>query len=101
MIFFLNAEHKKRFKVLDNKISNDTLPHTEDSAYVFDAIWTAALALNASKPRLEGTNKTFSDFTYENRYEGPSSAELVNVIMIIKAVELQASLRCNQIWLPR
>ena len=63
------TEHKKRFKALDNKISNDTLPHTEDSAYMFDAIWTAALALNASKPRLERMNKTFADFTYENGYE--------------------------------
>ena len=62
------TEHKKRFKALD-KINNDTLPHTEDSAYMFDAIWTAALALNASKPRLERMNKTFADFTYENGYE--------------------------------
>ena len=101
MIFFLNAVHKKRFKVLENKISNDTLPHAEDSAYMFDAIWTAALALNACKSRLEETNKTFANFTYENGYEGPSSAELVNVIMIIKAVVLQTFLRCIQIWLPR
>ena len=63
---YYNTEHKKRFEALDNKISNDTLPHTEDSAYMFDAIWTAALALNASKPRLEGMHKTFVDFTYEN-----------------------------------
>ena len=68
---------------------------------MFDAIWTAALALNASKSQLEGINKTFADFTYENGYEGPSSAELVNAIMIIKAVELQAFLRYIQIWLPR
>ena len=33
---------------------------------MFDAIWTAALALNASKSRLERMNKTFADFTYEN-----------------------------------
>ena len=66
---YYNTEHKKRFKVLENKISNDTLPHTEDSAYMFDAIWTAALALNATKSQLEIINKTLADFTYENRYK--------------------------------
>ena len=74
MIFLLQTwnyyytEHEKRFEALklDHKISNDAKPNTEDSAYMFDAIWTAALALNASKPRLERMNKTFADFTYEN-----------------------------------
>ena len=38
----------------------------EDSVYVFDAVWTAALALhNASKAM---SNQTLKDFDYNNRY---------------------------------
>ena len=38
----------------------------EDSVYVFDAVWTAALALhNAS---LAMTNQTLKDFDYNNAY---------------------------------
>ena len=75
MIFFLQtwnyyySEHKERFEVLEDKISNDTLPHTEDSAYMFDAIWTAALALNSTKSILDEKNLTFMDFTYENGHK--------------------------------
>ena len=74
MIFSLQTwnyyytEHKKRFEALDIRESNETLPHTKDSAYVFDAIWTAALALNKTKPRLEKMNLTFANFTYDDEY---------------------------------
>ena len=74
MIFLLqtwnyyHTEHIERFKVLDSKESNNSLPHTEDSAYMFDAIWTAALALNKTKPRLEKMNLTFANFTYDDEY---------------------------------
>ena len=74
MIFLLQTwnyyqtEHIERFKVLDGKESNNSLPHTEDSAYMFDAIWTAALALNKTKPRLEKMNLTFANFTYDDEY---------------------------------
>ena len=60
------TEHKDRFEELEDKISNKTEPNTEDSAYMFDAIWTAALALNASKSKLEGMDETIANFTYEN-----------------------------------
>lgn len=33
---------------------------------MFDAIWTAALALNKTKSKLDEMNLTFMDFTYEN-----------------------------------
>ena len=62
------TEHIKRFKVLDGKESNDSLPHTEDSAYMFDAIWTAALALNKTKSRLEKINLTFANFAYDDEH---------------------------------
>ena len=62
------SEHKKRFKALENKISNTTSPQTEDSAYIFDAIWTAALALNRTKSMLDKVNLSFSDFTYDDEH---------------------------------
>ena len=60
------SEHKRRFRVLEDKISNDTSAHTEDSAYIFDAIWTAALALNRTKLILDEKNLSFADFTYDD-----------------------------------
>ena len=62
------TEHKERFEELEDKISNDTSAHTEDSAYMFDAIWTAALALNKTKSRLDDKNLTFRDFTYDDKH---------------------------------
>ena len=71
-VFFLQSwnyyysEHRKRFEALEVKRKNDFLPHTEDSAYMYDAIWAAALALNSTKSILDERNLTFMDFTYEN-----------------------------------
>lgn len=60
------SEHRKRFEALEVKRKNDFLPHTEDSAYIFDAIWAAALALNRTKSILDEKNLSFKNFTYEN-----------------------------------
>lgn len=54
--------------MLENKVSNETSAHTEDSAYMFDAIWTAALALNRTKSKLDQRNLSFTDFTYDDEY---------------------------------
>ena len=62
------SEHKKRFNVLQNKASNESSAHTEDSAYIFDAIWTAALALNRTKSILDKQNLSFTDFTYDDEH---------------------------------
>ena len=35
---------------------------------MFDAIWTAALALNRTKSMLDKLNLSFSDFTYDDEY---------------------------------
>ena len=53
--------------MLEDKISNETTPHTEDSAYMFDAIWTAALALNRTKSRLVDDGLTFMNFSYDGK----------------------------------
>ena len=74
-MFFLQTwndyftEHRKRSKELEVKAKNDFLPHTEDSAYIFDAIWAAALALNKTKSILDKKNLTFMNFSYENGEE--------------------------------
>ena len=60
------SEHEKRF---ENEISNRTSPNTEDSVYMFDAIWTAVLALNKTKSHLDKRNLTFMDFTYEDEHD--------------------------------
>ena len=56
----------QRVEVHNSRITHDILPRTGDSAYVFDSIWTAALALNKTKSRLEKHNLTFANFSYEN-----------------------------------
>ena len=35
---------------------------------MFDAIWTAALALNKTKSRLDARNLTFMDFNYNDKH---------------------------------
>ena len=56
------SRYIKRFE-----ISNGT--NTEDTVYMFDAIWTAALALNKTKSQLDKRNLTFMDFTYEDEHD--------------------------------
>lgn len=36
---------------------------------MFDAIWTAALALNKTKSKLDEKNLTFMNFTYEDKHD--------------------------------
>ena len=50
------------------KIDNDTDPAVNESAFIFDALWTAALALNRTQARLNERHLTLLDFTYEDKY---------------------------------
>ena len=61
-------DHKQRSGVLTSDDINDEVVRN-DSAYMFDAIWTAALALNRTATRLnETTNVTLLDFDYDDKY---------------------------------
>lgn len=51
------------------KENNDTQPYVENAAYMFDAIWTAALAINKTVTRLSKINLMLKDFTYEDNYK--------------------------------
>ena len=61
------TEHAHRFATLEKK-SNKTQPYVNDSAYVFDAMWTAALALNRTESQLKERNLTLTDFTYDDKH---------------------------------
>ena len=61
------SEHERRFGMLKN-VKNDTDPALYESAYIFDAFWTAALALNRTHTRLIERNLTFLNFTYDDKY---------------------------------
>ena len=50
------------------KIDNDTDPALYESAYIFDAFWTAALALNRTQTQLSKRNLTLLNFTYDDKY---------------------------------
>ena len=49
-------------------LDNDTDPALNESAFIFDALWTAALALNRTQIRLSEKNLTLLDFTYDDKY---------------------------------
>ena len=53
--------------MLEN-VDNDTDPALYESAYIFDAFWTAALALNRTQTRLSKRNLTLLNFTYDDKY---------------------------------
>ena len=53
--------------MLEN-VDNDTDPALYESAFIFDALWTAALALNRTQTRLSERNLTLLDFTYDDKY---------------------------------
>ena len=61
-------DHKKRFPMYNK--SNDSINDVvrNDSAFMFDAIWTAALALNRTATRLKKHNLTLMDFDYDDKY---------------------------------
>ena len=49
-------------------VNNNTDPALNESAFIFDALWTAALALNKTETQLNEMNLTLSDFTYDDKY---------------------------------
>ena len=53
--------------MLEN-VNDDTDPALYESAYIFDAFWTAALALNRTQTRLSELNLSLLDFTYDDKY---------------------------------
>ena len=61
------SEHNRRFEMLEN-VNNNTDQLVNDSAYMFDALWTAALALNRTETRLNERNLTLLDFTYDDEH---------------------------------
>ena len=61
------SEHEHRFDMLE-KISSNADPQVNDSAYMFDAMWTAALALNRTETRLNERNLTLMNFSYDDKY---------------------------------
>ena len=67
------VEHERRFNMLKNLgelkgVTNNTDPAQNESAYTFDAIWAAALALNKTETRLNEMNLTLLNFTYDDKY---------------------------------
>ena len=54
--------------MLEN-VKNDTDPALYESAYIFDAFWTAALALNRTQTRLIERNLTLLNFTYDDKHD--------------------------------
>ena len=53
--------------MLEN-VNNDTDPAIFESAFIFEALWTAALALNRTQARLSERNLTLLNFTYDDKY---------------------------------
>ena len=53
--------------MLDKK-DNMTEPYVNDSAYVFDAMWTAALALNRTETKLNKHNLSLKNFSYDDEH---------------------------------
>ena len=59
------SEHEYRFPKVKT-VDNDTDPALNESAFIFDSLWTAALALNRTETRLREKNLTLTDFTYDD-----------------------------------
>ena len=49
-------------------LERNTEPYLNDSAYVFDAMWTAALALNRTETRLKNLGLSLQNFSYDDEY---------------------------------
>ena len=45
-----------------------TTPLIHNSAYMFDAMWTAAIALNRTATRLKERNLSLMNFSYDDEY---------------------------------
>ena len=69
---------------------NDTQPYIEDAAYMYDAIWTAALALNKTESRLNKKNLSLKNFTYMDEYN--ISAVIYKEILKVEFFGLTVSL---------
>ena len=74
------SEHKLRFPKLKT-VDNNTAPAEDESAFMFDAVWTAALALNRTENRLRKENLTLTDFDYDDVHNisGMIYEEAINV----------------------
>ena len=61
------SQFEHRFgKRQDNTINDEVVRN--DSAYMFDAIWTAALALKRTAMRLKERKLTLMDFDYNDKH---------------------------------
>ena len=62
-------------------MDNNTSPAKDEGAFMFDAIWTAALALNRTENRLRKENLTLTDFDYDDVHNisGMIYEEAINV----------------------
>ena len=60
-------EHELRFQKFKEKRPKAT-PVLHDSAYVFDTMWTAALALNRTEARLKEMDLSLKNFSYDDPY---------------------------------
>ena len=61
------SEHERRFPKV-RTVDNTTAPAEDESAFMFDAMWTAALALNRTATRLKKDNLTLMDFNYNDEH---------------------------------
>ena len=61
------SEHNRRFPNV-RTVDNNTAPAVDESAFMFDAMWTAALALNRTATRLKERNLTLKNFSYDDHY---------------------------------
>ena len=61
---------------------NSTEPYVNDSAYLFDAMWTAALALNRTETRLKDLGLSLQNFSYNDEYN-------ISDIIYKKALEVE------------
>ena len=59
------SEHKRRFPKIKT-VNDNTSPAEDEGAFMFDAIWTAALALNRTETRLRKKHLTLTNFTYDD-----------------------------------
>ena len=56
-----------RYEIFERE-NTDVEPALMAGANIFDAIWTAALALNKTESQLSKQNLSLKDFNYEDRY---------------------------------
>ena len=62
------SEHERRFPKLKT-VKNNTNPAEDESAFMFDAMWTAAIALNRTATRLKKDNLALMNFSYDDEHD--------------------------------